>query len=128
MTDAQIFQIVGIMYLTVGLGILINPDFYKKMITSFMQSPPVIYLGGLTALLIGYLLVTFHNVWVKDWAVIITIVGWLAIIKGLMLIVLPKVMVRISNAFVNVTNIMKIWPIIIIILGALCCWLGFFAL
>ena len=29
MSDAQIFQIFSIMYIAVGIGILINPGFYK---------------------------------------------------------------------------------------------------
>lgn len=125
MTDAQIFQLFGITYLAVGIGMLINPDFYKKMIRDFTENPPAIYLGGLVALAIGFLLVTFHNNWVKDWSVIITIVGWAALIKGLFLIVLPKVSIKVCNAF-KMGELLSVWSTIVIILGALLCWLGFF--
>jgi uncharacterized membrane protein len=125
MTDAQIFQILGITYLAVGIGILSNPDFYRKMIPGFMENPPAVYLGGLVALVIGYLLVTFHNIWVKDWAVIITIIGWMALIKGLCLIMLPNVSMKISNYFVRITKYLTTWAIVVIILGGLLCWLGF---
>jgi uncharacterized protein YjeT (DUF2065 family) len=128
MTDAQIFQILGIIYLAVGIGIIINPDFYKKLIKDFTEHPPAIYLGGLAAMVIGFLLISFHNIWVKDWAVIITILGWAALIKGLFLIILPKVSIKINNAFKEMKKLLPVWATIVIILGALLCWLGFFAM
>ena len=128
MADAHIFQIIGITYLAVGLGILINPGFYKKLIAAFTENPPAIYLSGLVALLIGYLLVTFHNIWVRDWSVIITIIGWAALIKGLFLLILPKMAIKISNAFKEIKKLLPVWSTIVIILGALLCWLGFFVL
>lgn len=126
MTDAQIFQILGITYLAVGIGIFINPDFYKKMIKDFTENPSAIYLGGLVALAIGFLIVSFHNIWVTDWPVIITILGWAALIKGLFLLVLPKISIKISNMFKEMKNLLPVWSTIVIILGVLLCWLGFF--
>jgi uncharacterized protein YjeT (DUF2065 family) len=126
MTDAQIFQVLGIVYLVVGIGILINPAFYKKLITTFTESPPAIYLSGLVALVIGYLLVTSH-IWAKDWSVIITIFGWAALIKGLFLIVLPKVSIKVSNAFKEMKKFLKVWGIVVAIVGGLLAWVGFFA-
>ena len=129
MTDAQIFQVLGIAYLAVGLGILINPDFYKKLVTMFSENPPALYLSGLIALLVGYLLVTFHNIWPKDWPVIITILGWVALIKGLFLLLLPKASIKITNLFERqMTKFLAVWAIVVAIVGGLLAWLGFFAL
>ena len=83
MSDAQIFQLFSLAYIAVGVGILINPDFYKKIYQDFIDNGMALYFGGFTALAIGYLLVTFHNVWEMDWHVIITIYGWNAFIKGM---------------------------------------------
>jgi uncharacterized protein YjeT (DUF2065 family) len=126
MTDAQIFQIMGIIYLVVGIGILINPHFYKKLITNFTENQPAIYLSGLVALVIGCLLVTFHNNWDKDWSVIITIFGWASLIKGLFLIILPKMAVKVCNTFKEFKKLLKVWGTVVAIVGALLCWLGFF--
>jgi uncharacterized protein YjeT (DUF2065 family) len=129
MTDAQIFQVLGIVYLAVGIGMLINPDFYKKLMSEFSENPPSMYLSGLAALVIGYLLVRFHNIWPSDWPVIITIFGWVALIKGLFLLLLPKVSIKISKFFERqMTKFLAVWAIVMAIVGALLAWLGFFAL
>ena len=129
MTDAQIFQVLGIVYLAVGIGMLINPDFYKKLMSEFSENPPSMYLSGLAALVIGYLLVRFHNIWPSDWPVIITIFGWVALIKGLFLLLLPRVSIKISKFFERqMTKFLAVWAIVMAIVGALLTWLGFFAL
>jgi uncharacterized protein YjeT (DUF2065 family) len=125
MTDAQIFQILGIIYLTIGIGITVNPGFYKKLITNFTENPPAIYLSGIVALVIGCLLVTLHNFWTKDWSVIITIFGWASLIKGLFLIVLPKVSIKVGNAFKETKKLLRVWGIVVAIVGALLALLGF---
>jgi uncharacterized protein YjeT (DUF2065 family) len=128
MTDAQIFQVLGIVYLAVGIGMLINPDFYKKLMSEFSENPPSMYLSGLAALVIGYLLVRFHNIWPSDWPVIITIFGWVALIKGLFLLLLPRVSIKISKFFEKqMIKFLAVWAVIIAVVGALLAWLGFFA-
>ena len=53
MSDAQIFQIFSLMYLAVGIGILINSKFYKRIFEDFIERPSVLYIGGLGALIVG---------------------------------------------------------------------------
>ncbi|MEN6385430.1 MAG: hypothetical protein ABFD79_09540 [Phycisphaerales bacterium] len=128
MTDAQIFQLIGIVYISVAIGIFTAREFYNKVASEFLNNPPVYYIGGLIAIVAGFLLVSFHNIWVKDWALIITIIGWIALLKGILLIALPKAMITFSRRFIGMTNIITVWAVVALILGALCCWLGFFVL
>jgi uncharacterized protein YjeT (DUF2065 family) len=94
----------------------------------FSENPPSMYLSGLAAMVIGYLLVTFHNIWPNDWPVIITIFGWVALIKGLFLILLPTVSIKISKFFqMQMTKFLAAWAIVMVVVGALLAWLGFFA-
>ncbi|MFH1614719.1 MAG: hypothetical protein ABIG61_06520 [Planctomycetota bacterium] len=126
MTDAQIFQVFGILYLAIGAGVFINPDFYKKLLTDYTENRALIYVSGIAILAIGYLLVTFHNTWVRDWPVIITILGWMTFVKGLFLLVLPSASIKICNALKGMTKFLMTEAIFIIILGILLVWLGFF--
>jgi hypothetical protein len=129
MTDAHIFQLLGILYLAVGIGILINSAFYKKLMAVFSENPPALYLSGLAALVMGYLLVRFHNTWPSDWPVIITIIGWAALIKGLFLILLPNVSIKICGFFESqMAKLFPVWAVVIAVAGALLAWLGFFVL
>ena len=125
MPDTQIFQIFSLVYLAVGIGILINPDFYKKLFESFIEDTTALYFGGIAALVIGYLIVAFHNTWTKDFSVIITIIGWIALIKGLLIIIRPKIMIALTKAMMSKGNFLKIEAIAIIIVGLALSYLGF---
>ena len=125
MSDAQIFQVLSLAYLAIGIGILINPDFYKKIFEDFAENPSAVYIGGFAALVVGFLLVTFHNVWTKDFSVIITVVGWMALIKGILIFVLPKMMTALTKAMISKKNTLKIMSVFVLIAGLLFSFLGF---
>ncbi|MDP2930286.1 MAG: hypothetical protein Q8N56_01610 [bacterium] len=54
MTDASIFQIFGLTYLTIGLGMLASPRFYEKMLNKMINDEAVLFMTGLLVLVIGY--------------------------------------------------------------------------
>ncbi len=85
----QLFQWLGITFFAMGIGMLTNPKFIKDMTRDFLGSTTYIFFGGLICLAIGLPLVTFHNVWALNNSLIITFLAWLALIKGLALIMFP---------------------------------------
>ncbi|MBL7106681.1 MAG: hypothetical protein ISS77_03630 [Phycisphaerae bacterium] len=127
MTDAQIFQIFGIVYLAIGLGIIINPNHYRQMLVDFAANRAVMYLGGAMAFVVGFLLITFHNIWTAEWGVIITVIGWLALIKGLFIFLLPKMLMKACSYLEKNTRLLIVESVLIIIFGGLLVYLGFFA-
>jgi hypothetical protein len=56
---------------------LIQPHLYEA------QIPPVVYLSGVLLFIAGLAIVRAHNVWVRNWTVLITIVGWFGLVLGL---------------------------------------------
>ncbi len=125
MSDFEIFQVFSVVYLAVGVGLLVNPGFYRKMFSDFVENSAILYIGGVMALVVGMLIVMFHNTWTKDWSVIITVFGWLALIKGVVILVLPKAMVSLAKAIMENATFMKVEALIAIIAGLLFLYLGF---
>jgi multisubunit Na+/H+ antiporter MnhG subunit len=56
---------------------LIQPHLYDA------QIPPVIYLSGVLMFVAGLAVVRAHNVWEKNWTVLITLTGWFMLLLGL---------------------------------------------
>jgi len=48
-----------------------------------------VYLNGTLIFIAGLAIVRAHNVWVRQWPVLITLVGWFAVIAGLGRMVAP---------------------------------------
>jgi hypothetical protein len=56
-----------------------------------------VLVSGIAALVIGLLIVMNHNVWQGSVAIIVTLVGWLSIGKGLLLVILPRTVDKIGD-------------------------------
>lgn len=56
---------------------LVQPNLYDT------QIPPVIYLSGVLMFAAGLAVVRSHNVWARNWTVLITLCGWVLFALGL---------------------------------------------
>jgi hypothetical protein len=126
--DLSIFvaQVAAIIYLAVGVGILLDKKYYAKVFDTVMKDMTAMYLGGFMALIIGFALVTFHNEWVKSWEVLVTIIGWVALIKGVLLFAFPTTLIGLTKPFVN-RKYLNVIAIVAIILGLVFGYFGFVA-
>ncbi len=121
-TSILVAKILGIAYISIGLGVLFSPGHYKKLFSDFDKNPTFVYLGGIMALLAGFLIVNFHNIWIKDWVVVITVVGWLALVKGVLLLIAPKVILGMSKPLLKNLKLIGLFALV---LGLLVSYLGF---
>ncbi len=91
-TRAELVEwFVGCALFVVGSSLLLRP---RAWITAFMTlgpHPAVPLVGGLYALLTGLVVVLLHNVWVTDARVLVTVVGWIAVATGVVLLTAPEV-------------------------------------
>jgi hypothetical protein len=97
--DRSIFlaRLLGPTFAAIALGILINLGIYESMIAEALHPGILFYLSGLLSLLAGLAIVNLHNTWCADWRVIITVLGWLMTIGGIIRIVVPQVAIAIGS-------------------------------
>ena len=88
-TSIIIAKIMGIIYVSFGIGLLLNGEFYKREIPKMVENTSFLMLGGFLAIVFGVFIVEYHNRWEGNWTVIITIIGWVALLKGVSLIAFP---------------------------------------
>ncbi len=119
-----IAQIYAVVFIAVGLGLLFEPKYYHKVFDDIMKEPGVLYFGGMAALVVGFLIVTYHNIW-QNWPMLVTMVGWVALIKGIALLVFPKYMVRWTKNWVANMHFLQIWGLITVMLGVVFGYCGF---
>jgi uncharacterized membrane protein len=131
-TSILIARLMGPVLLAIGIGIALGMgmegDGYMAMIKEFMGSKPMIWIMGVLALVAGLAIVNTHNVWEPDWRVIITILGWLAIIRGVASIVFPSAVESIGERMLTSATGMIIGAAITVALGAVLTFMGYEAL
>lgn len=117
-------QVLGVYVFLVSLTMLIHATRFKKTMHEFVSDGPLMAFAGGISLLIGLAIVVSHNVWVADWPLVITLIGWLMIIQGVMRILFPESMAKLmkdlmaSTAF---TLLSWVW----LLVGIYLVWVGF---
>ncbi len=77
----------------------------------------LIYLSGVTSMLAGLAVVNAHPSWTPDWRVIITIIGWLMLIIGIVRIVVPDLGLKAGSALYTSPTSLIIAAIIALVAG-----------
>ena len=67
------------------------------------NSAPVVYLNGLLLFVAGLSIVRAHNLWTRSWTVTVTLVGWFAILLGLLRMFAPEAQQANQNAPASIT-------------------------
>lgn len=125
-TSIFVAQMAALLYLSIGVGMLINSDYYNQLFDQVSKDSLSMYIGGFVALIAGFTLVTYHNVWVQGWEVLVTIIGWLALIKGFLILTFPGTMQSITKSIVKPKN-MGMISVFVILLGLVFMYFGFIA-
>jgi hypothetical protein len=89
-TSLFLARLIGPVALALGVSMLIGGGAYRLLADEFLRSRAMMYLTGLLTMLGGLAVVLTHNVWVADWRVIITLLGWLAAIGGALRMIVPQ--------------------------------------
>ena len=82
-------KVIGLYYVIVFVAVMVNRKNLPRLAAGFSENLALGYLAGFLAVVVGLLIVVSHNVWVADWRAIITVVGWLALLKGIVLMISP---------------------------------------
>jgi hypothetical protein len=81
-TSVFLAKLIGPILVLAGAALLINRKLMDAIARELLGGPLLLPLLGLLDFAAGLAIVLTHNVWVADWRVIITILGWLLMVRG----------------------------------------------
>ena len=125
-SSVVIAQIFAVAYLAFATGLVVSKEYYQTNIPKLIASPTYVLLGGFVTTVLGMLIVIYHNVWEANWTVLITIIGYIMLIEGVLLLVAPKS----AHIFGPLVQAGKMWVVylpVAVALGVLFAYFGFFS-
>lgn len=75
-------KLMGPTLLAMSAAMLVNRDAMQQIAAQVADDYAVIFLSGILLLVTGLAIVQVHNIW-QGWPALITALGWLAIVGGL---------------------------------------------
>ncbi len=91
-------------------------------IIKYTEDKTITISTGYITFLLGLVTVILHSIWVLDWRIAITILGWATLIKGIMKIGFPEHIHKKAQMF---KKMQWLWGAIIFLLGAWLFWMSF---
>jgi len=120
-----IARFAGRVFIVIGVGILANLSFYSGMVAEAVRSPTLIYIAGILSLTAGLAILGAYRAWTADWRVVVTILGWLCVIGGIIRVVLPRLTASLATTIYSTTTPMAIAGIVALVLGGFLCFQGY---
>ena len=109
----------------IGIAMLVNHTRFSAIIGQLAHDPGLTFLSGILSLLGGIAIVRVHNVWTGGWQVILTVLGWLAIVGGLVRIWLPHIAATIAATFAGSSSALLVGGLVVLVLGAFLTYASF---
>lgn len=85
-----------------------------------------IFSWGIFATVVGFLIVSNHNTWESSWVVLVTITGWIALIKGLSMLIFPG-FIGFSKKWFDKKGFLMFISLFAIVFGGVMGYFGFFS-
>ncbi|KFG90250.1 hypothetical protein BV98_001915 [Sphingobium herbicidovorans NBRC 16415] len=112
----RLAEAIGLYMIVVGVGGLAAPQRWRAMMDDLERSPGIVMALAFPLFAVGAALVLVHDIWTDPLAIVVTLIGYVALAKGALLLAVPGPLIRIGHWSLSFT---RAWAIVSILLGIL---------
>ena len=124
-TTAFLGKLIGIYLIVFGLAMLLRKVAMLDAVMGIMHSPPLTLMLAMIILAAGIAIVLTHNVWSGGvFPVVVTVIGWLTVLKGAALMFLSSDQMAGVMTAVHYEKCFYAYAIAPIVLGGYLTWMG----
>ncbi|WOD42960.1 hypothetical protein [Hwangdonia lutea] len=92
-------------------------SFKPKRIKQFfnnLNDEKYLTIASFIAIIMGLLNILFHNIWASNWKLIITLMGWISLLMGLSLFIMPRRTITVLK-FINIKLVQLIYTLLFLV-------------
>lgn len=115
-------KIFGPLLAIVGFWMLTYCDNCNKVMTSMKSTPGAHYVSGVINVLSGLVIISMYNVWMWQPALLVTILGWVMLLRGICTLFFPHACMKCTASD---KGGMKVLCVIPLVWGLALCWFAF---
>ena len=116
-------EVWGISMAIIGLALLVKERHLKSLFAK-IETEESLFIWGIISLVMGIAMILSYNVWMAGWQVLITIFGWVALLKGICLLFVPEMTKKWAKKMEN-SPMLPIGLLIMVFVGLALVYLGF---
>ena len=110
--------LIGPTLIALAAALLINLGSISTLVESVSRDPALVLVSGVLSFVAGLAVVRVHNYWAGDWSVLVTILGWLLLVGGLVRILFPIWLAGMAANFSQNTGFIAGEAVVFLVIGA----------
>jgi hypothetical protein len=124
-TSIFLAKLLGPILLIAGIAMLVNRKAFDALVQEVLRSSLLFFLLGLIDFSLGLAIVLTHNVWVADWRVVITLLGWLLMVRGAVRLLVPDQVKPLGEKLLKNANLVTGSLAVTTVLGLVLSYFGY---
>jgi hypothetical protein len=118
-TSKTIAALVGPTLVASAIALLANLGTAQMIIEGLSKDPALIMIAGYATFVPGLAIVYFHNRWTGGWPVLVTFMGWLALVAGLVRMIFPVQLAALTEKIApSAASVFPVFAVIFLAIGA----------
>ena len=110
--------LMGPTLVTLAVSLLINLNSIAALFEPVSHDPALVLTAGTISFVAGLAVVRAHNSWAANWAVLVTIFGWLLLIGGLIRMLFPIWTAGMAANLSPNTAVIAVEAVVLLVIGA----------
>lgn len=94
-------RVLGPFLVIVDVTAVARTSDMQTLLSQFEANSMWVFVSGAFILLFGLTVVAAHQYWQSPAAIIVSLLGWLVVLRGLLLVAFPKTFVAVANGMVG---------------------------
>jgi cytochrome bd-type quinol oxidase subunit 2 len=124
-TSKSIAGLIGPTFVAGAVAVLVNLRAWPALVEQGFHDPALIFASGFLLFVAGLAIVRAHNRWEGGWPVLVTVLGWLSLLGGLLRMLFPTRLAPIAIGAVRSTGVVPGVAIVLLVVGAFLSFKGY---
>jgi hypothetical protein len=109
--------LIGPTLVAIAAAMLANLGSFPELAQQMSRDAGLIFVSGILLFVAGVAIVRTHNVWAGGWPVLVTVLGWLAVVGGLVRMFFPSRAAAIAASIGPRTGLIAAAAVVFLLLG-----------
>ena len=110
--------LLGIYMLSAGIGLLTDSKGFAGIMDAFLNNLAVTYIAAILAFSVGGTIIALHNLWSTPLEIIVSAIGWAALIEGVLMLAFRRPFFTLVGAMPMHESFMKAYGVFTLAIGS----------
>lgn len=115
--------ILALYMVSAGIGMLTDSKGFAGIMEEFKERIGLTYIAAIVAFFLGATIVALHNLWGSPLEIIVSLIGWAALVEGVLMLAFRRPFFTLVGAVTLHETFMKAYGLFAIVVAALLAWL-----